>query len=931
MIDETRSHVMSDHEEDRQIRDEIEAAMGLGSTDDEDDIDRFLRAYELEWRYANAQTSTAKKARHEEDSAPIVGQPESEAEPRALEATERDRRGTDTTAVEANSGNSAPHAGYGESEAETDDERRPVGAEVAKPTTQPDPREIKQFLAALYRPGDVVEVRVPHAHRGVLTWRDGAVISGYFDDGRALLRSVQKTTGRDADGVYITLNPVNPALFARAANRLKETGQRSSTTADADILRRTNLLIDVDPVRASGISSTAEEQDAALTVRDSVRAFLVDLGWPPPSVVGASGNGGALIYRVDLPNDPAATELVRGCLDATARLFNTNDVKIDTSVHNAARVTKLYGTVAAKGDATPDRPWRRARATYNPDAPPVTRAQLEAFAALMSEAATKDKVPSSPSGSRSWTVPEVLQKAGIAFDQNQAPYATIYRLRRCLTSGDHTDGACILEFANGAVGYRCQHDSCADKRWPEARAALGDAIPRDGQISGDGGANAADDADIDRAIDERPWPDPLAPEAFHGLAGEIIHIIEPHTEADPAALLIQLLVAFGNATGRSAHFIVEADRHYLNSFALLVGLTSKGRKGTSWGHVGRIFEAADPEWTNSRLMSGLSSGEGLIWAVRDPITKTVEVKEGRKPTGEFRQELVDAGIDDKRMLALESEYGAVLKIITREGNTLSALVRQAWDTGSLRSLTKNNPAQATGAHISIIGHITSNELRSLLTETDAANGFGNRHLYVCTRRSKCLPRGGHLREEDLQPLIQRLTKVLDYADQASQLTLDEEAWQRWEEVYPVLSEGKPGLVGALTSRAEAQTLRLAACYALLDRSTTIQRVHLDAGLAIWRYCEASAKYIFGDATGNSLADKILAELRKEPDGMTRTDIRDFLGRNEKGAKIGHALKVLLDHALARRVIEPTDGRPAERWFALAQVGEPSAAAEPTES
>ena len=115
------------------------------------------------------------------------------------------------------------------------------------------------------------------------------------------------------------------------------------------------------------------------------------------------------------------------------------------------------------------------------------------------------------------------------------------------------------------------------------------------------------------AIDATPWPDPPHAAAFYGLVGELVRTIEPHTEADPVALLVQTLVAFGNVIGRSGHFTAEADRHYTNLFAVLVGLTSKGRKGTSWGHIKRLMHAAEAAWAEGRIPSGPSSGEGLIW------------------------------------------------------------------------------------------------------------------------------------------------------------------------------------------------------------------------------------------------------------------------------------------------------------------------------
>ncbi len=392
------------------------------------------------------------------------------------------------------------------------------------------------------------------------------------------------------------------------------------------------------------------------------------------------------------------------------------------------------------------------------------------------------------------------------------------------------------------------------------------------------------------------WPAPLEEAAHYGLAGEIVRTIEPHSEADPVALLVQLLVAFGNVIGHTPHFTVEATRHPLNLFVVLTGATSKGRKGSSWGHVQRMCTGVDREWGSQRLQSGLSSGEGLIWAVRDPSTN-------------------GSGVDDKRLLVLEPEFASTLHVMRREGNTLSPTIRQAWDSGDLRVLTKNNPAQATGAHISIIGHITRDELLRHLDSTEAGNGFGNRFLWVCVRRSKCLPEGGQIHEVEFAPLMERLTKAVEHAKTVEEIKRDEAAKQLWYEMYPQLSEGHLGLFGAVTSRAEAQVMRLACLYALLDRSSIVQAEHLQAALALWRYCEASARYIFGSRVGDSVADEILKALHSHPEGITRTDIRDLFGRNRKSNEIERALTLLAERSLARMTPEQTGGRTAERWFA----------------
>jgi hypothetical protein len=412
----------------------------------------------------------------------------------------------------------------------------------------------------------------------------------------------------------------------------------------------------------------------------------------------------------------------------------------------------------------------------------------------------------------------------------------------------------------------------------------------------------------------RMWPDPLSDDALHGLPGEITRIIEPHSESDPAALLIQLLVGFGSAVGRAPHFTAEADRHGVNLFAMFVGETSKARKGTSWGHAKRILVTAEPEW-EPRIASGLSSGEGLIWQVCDPIERQEAIKEKGKATG-YEIVTVDGGISDKRLLVFEGEFAATLRVLGREGNTLSAILRNAWDTGSLSTLTKNSPARATGAHISIIGHITRHELLRYLEDAEAANGFANRFLWACVQRSKSLPEGGNLQWASLAPLETRLREAINFARNMGELRRDDRARAIWHEVYHDLSEGRPGLLGAMTARAEAQVMRLACVYSLLDRSHLVCKEHLLAALGVWEYCEASARFIFGERLGDPpTADTLLDAVRPAPEGLTRTEISILFGRHKKAEAVERTLIALRERGLIHREVTGTEGRPVERWSA----------------
>ena len=411
------------------------------------------------------------------------------------------------------------------------------------------------------------------------------------------------------------------------------------------------------------------------------------------------------------------------------------------------------------------------------------------------------------------------------------------------------------------------------------------------------------------------FPKPPSGIVFHCLAGDIVDQIEPHTEADKVALLVHILTAFGNAIGRNPHSIADGSRHSTNLFCVCVGESSKSRKGTALAHIKRIFKRADEEWVAECMTSGLNSGEGLIYAVRDPVTKRVKQKDGSYST-----EIVDQGISDKRRMFVESELSSTLRVMRRDGNTLSAVIRSAWDDGDLRTAVKNSPNAATDAHVSIIGHVTRDEVRRELNAIDQANGFANRFLWLAVRRSKCLPEGGHIDTENLNDLITRLHEAIEFAGNAGEVMRNEGARKLWRICYPALSEGKPGLLGAITARAEAQVLRLSVIYALLDCSTTISVDHHRAALALWNYCDRSAKWIFSTATGDSRADRILFALQVAGKvGLTKTEISEgVFNRNVSSDAVSDALRILHRSGQAKFVKEITGGAPCERWFAQSE-------------
>jgi hypothetical protein len=399
---------------------------------------------------------------------------------------------------------------------------------------------------------------------------------------------------------------------------------------------------------------------------------------------------------------------------------------------------------------------------------------------------------------------------------------------------------------------------------------------------------------------ERPWPPPLGDGAYHGPLGEYLKAVEPHTEGDPAAILVQTLVCVGNAMNRGPHFMVEDTRHGTNLFAVIVGKTSSARKGTSLDRAQKLVRLADAVWGNNNDGDGgLSSSEGLISAVQD-----------RDDDSD-----ADSGATDKRVLAAMGEFGETLTKMRREGNTLSPTLRQAWDGKTLRTRTKHHPMTASGAHVSVIGHITQAELHSLLGDTNIVNGFGNRFLWVMAKQSRELPFGGALRVEQLEGIVAKVRRALEWCRlKERSIEFDPQAQEMWPDVYSKLGRDGDTAFDSITDRAVAQVRRLALVYAALDRSKRVTSLHLDAALEVWRYCEDSAAYLFADVPANPIETTILRVLEREDRWLALSALSKL---GFKGTVASSVLRRTL-HALSsegridRRQV-PTRGRPRSEF------------------
>lgn len=325
--------------------------------------------------------------------------------------------------------------------------------------------EILRTLSLLFSEGDVMELRALR--------KSGGMASGYYTDKEKLVRdALVLDNTSDIAGIYVVLNKINPDLLARRANRMEMRLSRDDkATGDEDIVRRQWLPIDIDPKRPSGISSSEEEHEKALRKATKIRDFLTEMGWPEP-ILADSGNGSHLLYGIDLPNDPASNTLLKNTLTALSIFFSDTESDIDTSVSNASRIWKLYGTLSRKGDSTDNRPHRRSQALSIPKALEIVKSdQLEALASLLP---TPEKIPHEPKSAGNSPVLDLgawLCDHGLLFREKPYSGGRIFLLDTCPFSSAHTDGAYAIQFENGGLFAGCHHNSCGGgtQRWTELR------------------------------------------------------------------------------------------------------------------------------------------------------------------------------------------------------------------------------------------------------------------------------------------------------------------------------------------------------------------------------------------------------------------------------------------------------------------------------
>lgn len=386
--------------------------------------------------------------------------------------------------------------------------------------------------------------------------------------------------------------------------------------------------------------------------------------------------------------------------------------------------------------------------------------------------------------------------------------------------------------------------------------------------------------------------------AYRGLAGDVVRTLAPETEADPVALLADFLATFGNIVGGNGpHMAIRFAKQAPRIWPLIVGRTGD-RKGQSRSEIQGLCRIVDEQWDRERLRSGLSSGEGLITACADDPDATE-----------------DDDVD-KRLLVVEEEFSRVLKVCGRDGNTLSENLRQAWD-GKKMQILRVKPIVATGAHVTIVAHITPEELRHRLSQVDQANGFANRFLLFSVRRAQILPRGGTLDMRQIYALASQVNAAVQDARTRGEMFRSPEAEEFWAPIYGSFYGEREGLRWAMIARGDAQLVRLQLLYALLDRSPMIEIEHIESAFAVWKYVEDSINLTFSAGVyGDPDIDMLLqAIVDSGGHGLDRTQQIRLFSKHRSREELDAMRARLEESGAIRREIVQTRGRPREIWLA----------------
>ncbi|MCL2419680.1 MAG: DUF3987 domain-containing protein [Conexibacteraceae bacterium] len=377
-----------------------------------------------------------------------------------------------------------------------------------------------------------------------------------------------------------------------------------------------------------------------------------------------------------------------------------------------------------------------------------------------------------------------------------------------------------------------------------------------------------------------PLPAPeLEPAAFAGPIGDWVLEASPLTEADPAALLLSALVAFGVAAGPDRVMMAANRPQGTRLFAMLVGDSAKSNRGLSWTVTRDLLAAIDPGLARRRVLQGLGNGRPLLDALASP----------------------KYGPAEERLLVFEPGVTHALRVAGRARSPLAWALRNAWDGAPIERPPGSRPLMVERYHVGVIAHATIDQLRPQLSLSDASASLVNRFVYAVIRRRKVIADEGNVPPEIVLRHGSRLARAAIAArGPAETMRRTPSADRRWRSIYEELAEDDPdGLLGIALARSARHVLRLSLVYALAEEQRQVGSSHVEAALAVWRYARASAVQIFTERRAEETTERLLTALRAAGgEGLTLTEQTALFGRNVPAARIAAARETLERSGLA---------------------------------
>jgi len=654
--------------------------------------------------------------------------------------------------------------------------------------------DISRTLCFLHPPGSVFEVcLIDPVEKKHPAWGNEfargkkAIVAGWFDDLVKAAEIIHKLDEHvKPSGFYTTLNPCDSALLGRANNRLKASVAR---TKDNEITTIRHLLIDVDPKRPSGISSTDTEKAAAMDVIECVYSYLKSKGWPEP-LRGDSGNGWHLLYKLSLDNTRDNVELVKGILYALDDRFSTDKTDVDTSVYNPSRISKVYGTTARKGDSTNDRPHRRAAISSIPDDPQPVSVELLKELAIKAPAAPV-RTPTQPTSGQRLNVEDYLAKYGVLLKTvKNIGSSTFYVLETCVFDESHTGGeSAIVQTAEGKLLYQCFHNSCQGRTWHEARAIIsGDDRLFPESVTPHTSINAQKSTVI-----EWPEEDVSLPETAINLIPasmkEIVEIGLKTTHAHADNLILGLLSFIVPIAGAVSICSSEDDHQgeRLRLYNLILGPSGVGKTIVITRFVPALLY--DLEEETKSLNDLCREQRQSLESELKTLSRNSEDKARRQQIENdlnnlqvsYRTCLLDSATPEGLFKALEhkstplvilDEFGATLKRAEKSEHTRGFIdmLTQIADRGSAKGrITKGDdpPVLVPDISLSILATTTTEDLPQKSALSLLRGGHLARYTISYVTEGRLLPDRDYLLESEIRTLRRWRDDIKQAVDQRS--------------------------------------------------------------------------------------------------------------------------------------------------------------------